>query len=226
MSVEFTREEPAPGLFVWQPRRGFRYAMDPFLLAGFALEGGRPARFLDAGTGSGIAALLLARQGLAGEGTDVRPEWIALARRSAAESGLEVAFHVEDLRERRAEPVPLALMNPPFWPLAEGPVSPDPLKAAARSELNGALAELIGALSRAGARVALVLPARREAEAVTALAAHDRPLTRRVRVDRSLVLLEGRAGGALLQDERVALREGAGWSAWARATYAAVGARL
>jgi hypothetical protein len=33
--------------------------MDPFFLAAWALEGGPPGRFLDAGTGSGIVALLL-----------------------------------------------------------------------------------------------------------------------------------------------------------------------
>ena len=33
---ELTVERPAPGLVIYQPSRGFRYAMDPFLLAAVA----------------------------------------------------------------------------------------------------------------------------------------------------------------------------------------------
>ncbi len=219
-------EEPVPGLRVWQPRRGFRFSLDPFLLAAFALAGERPASFLDVGTGSGIITLLLARQGLVGEGIDLHPEWITLARRSARESGLDVAFEVQDIRARAAAPVALALSNPPFWRLGEGPLPPDPLRAAARHELNGGLSEIVAGMARAAPRVALVLPARREAEAVRALASVDRPLCRRVRVEQKLVLLEGRVGGVLLEDEQVRLREEGGWSDWARACYARVGGRL
>ena len=87
--IDLSCDEPAPGLKVWQPRRGFRYGLDSILLAGWALEGGRPKRFLDVGTGSGIVALLLARLGIPGVGIDVRSDWIDLARRSAEDSGLD-----------------------------------------------------------------------------------------------------------------------------------------
>ncbi len=226
MSNDLSREEPLPGLVIWQPRRGFRFSMDPFLLASFALDGERPERFLDVGTGSGVIALLLARQGLAGEGIDVQPEWITLARRSAQDSGLEVRFAVQDIRARAEGPVALALANPPYWRQGEGPLPADPLKAASRHELHGTLAELIAGMARAAERVALVLPARREGEALGLLAGAGRPITRRVRVDRSLVLLEGRAGGVLVQDEQVSAREGEGWSAWTRARYARLGVKL
>lgn len=224
--MELTREEPAPGLHIWQPARGFRYGMDPVLLAAFALDGGRPARFLDAGTGSGLIALLLARLGLVGEGVDIVPEWIELARRSAADSGLEVAFQVQDLRLRRADPVDLVLCNPPYWPLGAGPLPSEPMRAAARHELHGALSELIPALCRAGERVALVVPARRAEEAARLLAQHDRPLARRVRVDQTLVLLEGRAGAELSRDTQVHTRAAGAWSPWARAQYEMLGLRL
>ena len=221
--MALTREEPAPGLVIWQPARGFRYAMDPMLLAAFALDGGRPRSFLDVGTGSGVIALLLARLGLEGEGTDIVPQWIDLARRSAEDSGSKVDFHVEDVRGRQAGPVELVLCNPPYWPLGEGPLPPDPMKAAARHELHGSLAELVPALCRAGERVALVLPARRADEAVALLAQHGRPLARRVRVDDTLVLLEGRGGGGGAEDIQVHTREAGGWSPWARAQYAKLG---
>lgn len=226
MSPDLTREEPAPGLWIWQPRRGFRFAMDPFLLVAFALDGGRPSRFLDVGTGSGVIALLLARLGVDGEGIDIQPEWISLAQRSAADSGLSLRFSVQDIRARAEAPVELALSNPPYWPVGEGPLPEDPLKAAARHELNGDLGAIIDGMARAAERVALVLPARREAEAVARLAGAGRPLTRRVRVEQSRVLLEGRAGGALVHDEQITVFADGRWTPRARQMYASLGVSL
>jgi len=118
-----TRDTPRPGVVVYQPARGFRYAMDPILLAGWALEGGRPGSFLDAGTGSGIVALLLAAQGIPGVGVDVLPLWIELARRSAAESATpQLRFELGDLREMALPAVDLAVCNPPYQPRGAGPV--------------------------------------------------------------------------------------------------------
>ena len=221
-----TRETPAPGLVVYQPKAGFRYAMDPFFLAGWTLEGAMPTSFLDVGTGSGILALLLGSLGLAGEGIDVMAEWVALASRSAQESGLAVRFRQEDVRFRRADPVDLVLCNPPYRPLGQGPLPPDPLRAAARHELHGSLAELIPALASAGRRVALVLPASRGDEAVKLLIAAGRPLRRRARLDDALVLLEGTTGARLEEDIQLALREDGDWSPWVRACYARLGAAL
>ncbi|MFH1467484.1 MAG: methyltransferase domain-containing protein, partial [Pseudomonadota bacterium] len=152
-----TRDQPAPGLVVYQPRRGFRYAMDPFLLAAWSLEGGSPVHAVDLGCGSGIMALLLARLGVQVQGFDVRPEWVALARRSAADSGLSVAFELADVRALDRPPADLALLNPPYLAAGRGHPSPDPWKAAARTELNGTLAELIAAGARLGARLCVVL---------------------------------------------------------------------
>lgn len=227
MALELTRESPAPGLVVYQPARGYRYALDPFLLVGWALDAGLPARFLDVGTGSGIMALLLARLGVPGEGIDIQQEWIALAQRSAAESKLTLDLYVQDVRERREPPVELVLCNPPFWRLGSGPVSSDLMKAAARHEMNGSLAELVPALARSGERLAMVVPAARGEEAAGLLAAAGRPLRRRARVDDALVLLEGREGAELREDVVVRTRgEGGVWSAWVRACYERVGARL
>lgn len=213
--LDCTVEAPAPGLRVWQPRRGFRYALDPFLLAGFALEGGSPASFLDAGTGSGIVALLLARLGLPGVGLDVRPEWIGLCARSLAESRaaeggpLPLVFHVGDLRTWAAPPVELALMNPPYLPNGRGVLPADPLRAAGRHELAGALAELVPALCRAAPRVALVVPAARGPELEALLRASGRPPSRRLRVGEVLWLVEGRAdhAGPPADDEAPAPRQ-------------------
>ena len=221
-----TVERPAPGLVIYQPRHGFRYAMDPFLLAGWALEGGRPESFLDVGTGSGVIALLLGRLGIPGEGVDVREDWVSLARRSAEESGLSTTFQVQDIRYRTNGAAALALCNPPYWPAGSGPLPSDPSRAAARYELHGALAEIVPALCRAGGRVAMVVPARRCDEAAALMARADRPLRRRVLVDDALALLEGERGATLEQDERVCARVDGVFSPWVREVYARLGARL
>jgi tRNA1Val (adenine37-N6)-methyltransferase len=224
---ELSREQPAPGLVVYQPRKGFRYAMDPFLLCAWALEGGRPDAVVDLGTGSGIMALLMARLGLPARGFDVRPEWVELARRSAAESGLPVRVEQADVRGLTDPEVGLALMNPPYLRTGQGRPSPDPWKAAARTELNGGLTELVAAGVRLGRRLCLVVRADRAQDALAALDAAGAFPLRRCDIDRSLVLLEGgREPGELIR-ERVAMRgEDGSWSPRVRSWYRSLGARL
>ena len=53
-------------LVVEQPEDGYRYSIEPFLLADFvSLSSG--CRVLDVGTGCGIIPLLLATRGIVGE---------------------------------------------------------------------------------------------------------------------------------------------------------------
>jgi tRNA1Val (adenine37-N6)-methyltransferase len=225
--TDLTCEEPAPGLKVWQPRRGFRYGLDPFLLAGWALEGGRPAKFLDVGTGSGIVALLLARLGIPGVGIDVRPDWIDLAQRSANDSGLpELSFVVGDVRSATLERVELVLANPPYRPEGQGTMSPVAGKAAATHELAGTLGELVEAMCGLGDRVALVIPIHREAEAREALARAGRAPRRLLRLGGSLSLVEGGRVPSTLHVEEAAIRELGGFSERVRALYSRTGARL
>ncbi len=201
-----TRERPAPGVVVYQPARGFRYAMDPFLLVGWSLEGGVPRTALDVGTGSGIIALLLASAGVRRvNAIDVRPEWIDLARRSALESELPVRLSVADVRAP-GPAVELAVCNPPFFPLGAGALPSNPWRAWGRHELAGTLTELLAGMARRAERVAAIVPAARLAEAQAALAAAGRPLARRCRVGGKLVLIEGRPDGDLIEDTAIPTR--------------------
>lgn len=228
MTGAWTRETPAPGLVVWQPARGFRYALDPFLLGGWILEGGWPADVVDLGTGSGILALLLARRGIPATGWDVRPEWIEMARRSAVDSGLSVRFLQGDMRRLPPGHHDLAVMNPPYWPLGRGPTSPDALKAAARMEGNGTLDELVHAATRQAPRVGLVLRAGRGGEARRSLGTAGFGVVRSCTVDDALVLLDARAGVQDRPEEatRVPTREGGVWSGAVRSWYERLGAPL
>lgn len=230
-AAALTRDSPRPGVVVYQPARGFRYAMDPILLAGWALEGGRPASFLDAGTGSGILALLLAAQGIPGLGVDVLPLWIDLARRSAAESAApHLRFELGDLRSMDLPEVELAVCNPPYQPRGGGPVPAEPTRAHGRHELAGGLSELIPALARVAPRVALVLPAGRAREAVELLARAGRPLARRCRLEPALVLLEGRSPALPAPDgpleEVLQLRRGGAFHPRVRRLYERAGVDL
>jgi tRNA1Val (adenine37-N6)-methyltransferase len=225
--IDLSCDEPAPGLKVWQPQRGFRYGLDPILLAGWALEGGRPKRFLDVGTGSGIVALLLARLGIPGIGIDVRADWIDLARRSAEDSGLHnVSFVHGDIRTATIDGIDLVLCNPPYRREGQGTISSDPGKAAATHELSGTLAELVDAMCKLGDRIALVLPLQREADARDALARAGRAPRRILRFDDTLALIEGGRTPSTLHVEVASIREGGAYSERVRTLYARTDERL
>jgi tRNA1(Val) A37 N6-methylase TrmN6 len=200
--------------------------MEPFLLASWSLEPCLPASAADLGCGSGIMALLLARMGVSVTGYDVRPEWIDLARRSAVQSASPATFVLADVRSVQAAAADLALLNPPYQAVGCGPASPDPWKAAARTELNGTLAELIAAGARLGRRLCVVLPQARADEGEAALCAAGLHLARRCDLDDSLSLLEGDRGEGPCRWERASLRVGGGWSERALGLYARLGARL
>jgi tRNA1(Val) A37 N6-methylase TrmN6 len=170
-----------------QPRRGYRVAIDPVLLA--AAVAARPGeRVLDAGTGTGAAALCLAARvaGVAVTGLERDPELLAIARRNAAANAAAapIGLLAGDLLDPPdAQPFDLVMSNPPYHRrgAASLPAAPSgaaahvtdiPLPAwitacLARLRHRGrlvlihraaALAELLGALSgRAGDVVVLPL---------------------------------------------------------------------
>ncbi len=231
---DLSMEHPAPGLSVFQPRRGFRYSMDPFILAAWALDGGTPATVLDLGTGCGIMALLLARLGFDVTGFDVQPRWISMARLSAAASGLHVDFRLGDVRALPPMDADLAVMNPPYFPVGRGHLSPDPCKAAARMELNGDLEELTLAGARLARRLCMVLPLAREPDGMAGIRRAGMYLSRCCQVGSSIVLLEGLRCKRAVQarDQRrvtrmsVPMRTGNTFSAQVKAWYERLGAGL
>lgn len=225
-SGEATAHSPAAGVVVYQPQRGYRYAMDPFLLTGWVAARHVPSTFVDVGCGSGIMTLLLTRAGWNGVGLDVRPEWLPLARASAAASGLDCAFLHADVRDYGGPPVDLAVCNPPYFPAGAGPVSADPVRAHARHELAGTLAELVRAMLSFARRVALVLPADRYHHAVEVLTAAQAAPRRVLHLEPAIVLLEaGRGKGACVM-ESAPLRVAGDHSPRVRSLYAAVGASV
>lgn len=164
-------------LTIRQPRRGYRAAIDPVLLAA-ALPAEPGTSVLDAGAGVATAALCLARRvpGVAVTGIEIDPATAALARANVALNCLETAITIVEgdvlappsaLRSRSFDRV---MTNPPFHPAAT-PASPDLAKALAMRE-RASLADWLGACLRRlrpGGRLALIQRADRLPELLAAL---------------------------------------------------------
>ncbi|MDP4033217.1 MAG: methyltransferase [Pseudorhodobacter sp.] len=111
-----------------QPRRGYRAASDPVLLA--ASVAARPGQsVLDLGCGAGTAILCLAARvpGLELAGLELQPAYADLARRNATRNGIALELVVGDLAQMPAalrRGYDHVIANPPYYS-AEGPASPD-----------------------------------------------------------------------------------------------------
>lgn len=169
---DLSEETPAPGLRVLQPRRGYRWGVEVYALAGFALGAGGPmafpvARAIELGSGSGVVSLLLASCGVAVRGWERDPAWVALAQESARRSTVRgsVRFTVRDVRApTRARPADVVVANPPWFSATAGPISPDDRKAAARTMLHGTVQDFVEAGLRLAPRVCVVTRPERVAE--------------------------------------------------------------
>ena len=184
---------------------------DSILLADFARVRGA-ARGIDLGCGSGILALLLLwrEARLRMTGLELDPAAAAIARENLRENALDARAEIVegDIRAVRAAfragSFDFAVANPPYFACGSGGVSPDPARAAARSEASCTLGELCRAaawLLPSGGRFYLVHRPERLSELCCALAACGlepkrlRPVAATAGRAPSLILLESRRGG-------------------------------
>lgn len=133
-------------------------------------------RILEPGCGQGATALLLAAMAPVRVcGLELHEEVLAVARANEATNRAQLRGSVEwrcgDLRDfagpgsPEAERFDLVLMNPPFYRAGSGRLPPDRLRAVARHELEGDLADWLACAARAlrpGGRLLGVLPRERE----------------------------------------------------------------
>jgi tRNA1(Val) A37 N6-methylase TrmN6 len=121
-------------LHLWQPKKGYRAATDPVILAA-ACPARAGERVLDLGCGAGAASLCLAARvpGVQLAGLELQPAYATLARRNAAENRVEMQVECGDLAQM---PVALrrdfdhVIANPPYYP-AGGTPSPNAARATA-----------------------------------------------------------------------------------------------
>lgn len=142
-------------VILYQPRQGYRAAIDPVLLA--ASVPAQPGeRVLDLGCGAGAALLCLAARlpETSLTGLERQPDAAALARRAILENGwVDRAFVVEG--DVAAPPAALAansfhhvMTNPPFWAAGRHSPSPSAGKADSHGENETGLADFIQAAVR------------------------------------------------------------------------------
>lgn len=163
-------------LHLIQRRRGYRFSVDPLLLAAWT---GRPCeRAVDFGAGCGILSLLLARRGCGSVvGVEVQQGLFELAVRNVALNRLSgrVELVRADFRELRGVLAPasfdLVASNPPYVAAGTGRMNAVDERAIARHELMGSLPELAvsaRALLKHGGALKLVFPASRLPELIGA----------------------------------------------------------
>jgi len=167
-----------------QPVEGDRAAIDPVLLAA-AVPANPGETILDAGTGSGAAALCLARRlpGVTIEAIEIQPDLALLARENAAINGFESRLTIRegDLLTSPEARFDHVMTNPPFLELEEGTASPDARRRRAHVLDETGLDGWIGAC----------LAALREGGTLTMIHRADR-------IDRILAAFSGLAGEAVI----------------------------
>ncbi len=168
-------------LTLFQPKVGYRFSLDPLLLADFV--GPAPlGRVADLGAGVGIVGLTLAKNDPAAPLTlvELQPRLAALCRKNAAHNGLSERVTVVQgdlLAASTQKQLPgagfdLVASCPPYYPLGQGGVNPDGEEAIARHELRLPLPDLIRAARRLigfRGRLAVVYPSNRLPELLAAM---------------------------------------------------------
>ncbi len=137
------------GFLIYQPARGYRFSVDPLLLAAhiswpFPSHSTSRIRILDAGCGCGIISLLMGRQDPHVKifGVEIQEELALFARENAKINGMDKRFRllnkdIADLsREDLGGIVDMVVSNPPYKKKGTGRISGNRQKALARHEIT------------------------------------------------------------------------------------------
>lgn len=226
------------GLRIIQHPGRFPFAIDPVLLAHFVRIPSR-ARILDLGTGSGVIPLLLAalHPSATLTGLELQPEMAEMATRSVRLNQLEQRIRVDCGDYRNLGSIygygafDVVTMNPPYREAGTGAISPDEVRATARHELAGSLADALQAAATAvkfGGRVGMVFLAERVVDLIAELRQH-RLEPKRLRFIHpwagrraNLLLLEavkGGGAGLAVEPPLIVYAEGQAFSPEMRAIY-------
>jgi tRNA1Val (adenine37-N6)-methyltransferase len=179
MSDLDTSGDSRPGpLVIHQPRNGYRYSIDSFLLASFVILK-KQARVIDLGSGVGIVGLLLCARypDCTVCGIEIQERLLRFARDNSRENGLDdrLTSVLGDLRRARDLPkmtFDAVVSNPPYRPVGTGRRNRDDERTIARHETMVRLSDIVsaaGGVLKPGGTLSLIYPAWRTVDVITLL---------------------------------------------------------
>ena len=169
--------KPLKELVIDQEKTGYRYSIEPFLLADFmALLPGQSV--LDIGTGCGIIPILLMQKEPGLKITAIEIQDCLQAQKNIQQNGMEqkiTLIHGDFLKEaENLEPESFdhIVSNPPYRKIQTGRINPDAGKALARHELSLDMNSLLDKsvpLLKTGGQIVLAYPPERMSETLREL---------------------------------------------------------
>jgi len=169
--------KPLKELVIDQEKTGYRYSIEPFLLADFmALLPGQSV--LDIGTGCGIIPILLMQKEPGLKITAIEIQDCSQAQKNIQQNGMEqkiTLIHGDFLKEaENLEPESFdhIVSNPPYRKIRTGRINPDAGKALARHELSLDMNSLLDKsvpLLKTGGQIVLAYPPERMSETLREL---------------------------------------------------------
>lgn len=141
------------GLKISQPETGYRFSLDPLLLADFVSMLPELGRIIDLGTGSGIIPLILCRKfpGATAVGIENNGSMAELATRNVLQNNLAdlIEIREQDVKHLKGQfPVSsfdCVVSNPPFRTPHSGKISPHAGRDTARHESTAGIADFLSA---------------------------------------------------------------------------------
>lgn len=150
--MPLTRDVVSDGaLVIQQSESGYRFGLDAVLLATDLPDIPLDGHVVDLGAGTGAVGLMVAkrRRDITVQALEVQQELYELLCLNVRENRLEDRVHPlkGDVRQHQlllsSHTADLVLMNPPYYRLGQGRVSPDRQRAAAHQEMHGTLRDFI-----------------------------------------------------------------------------------
>jgi tRNA1Val (adenine37-N6)-methyltransferase len=141
-------------LKILQSEDGYRYSIDPFLLAAFvSLPAG--ANVVDLGSGSGVISLLMSQKDPVAKvvGLELQGALVERSRRSVVLNGFQNRIEIVqgDVRDLPSSLLPgsfdVVVTNPPYRSAASGRLALGDERSRARHELEGGLVDFLTAAS-------------------------------------------------------------------------------
>jgi tRNA1Val (adenine37-N6)-methyltransferase len=164
-------------LVIDQEKTGYRYSIEPFLLADFMSLLPRQS-ILDIGTGCGIIPLLLVQREPTLKITAIEIQDCTQAKKNIQQNRMDpqISLIHGDFLKEAGNMVPESfdhiVSNPPYRKIHTGRINPDPEKAMARHELSLDLSSLLdksALLLKRGGQISLAYPPERMSETLREL---------------------------------------------------------